>query len=237
MFKKRRLGRKRFRRISRRRRGAFRLKKFVKGIVKRMSEIKYSIIANQYANTVGSSSPVTVSVTPVFVQGTEKDQRIGDKIQYKYFQFRLMMDMYANTDPDEVYSAFTVRAILWVPRATPTTGAPVDLTYLFDTQPDYPAPDYNVVSSINNKTARVMMDRSYTMTPTPYSNRTQLPSMRIIKFKVPIRNNVTFRGSADTQPSQPIDQVYLTVVTSASAASNQPTLRITYVSRISFIDI
>lgn len=215
----------------RRRRGGFRtkrLRKFVKRVVKRMQETKYRT-ANADA-TVDAFTGYVTSIVPTFPQGVDKYNRIGNRISWKYLQFRLSLLF---TRAQGTASAVLVRLIMFQTRTAyqpPTGNSTTNIwPYLFDTAP-------GIVSSIKNQNVRILMDKTRWFGLQDYADLTQEVPFWYIKKKIPIRNNVNFISSAELVPNETKDQIYFAIITNRIAAT---VVNVNYVwqSRFSFYDL
>lgn len=230
MAKRRFRSRGRFTRLRRRRRGGNkRTKRFIKAVVRRMCETKYAVKAN--SATPDSVSGYETVLTPNFPQGVNRNERIGNRIRYKYFQFRMSLYLYVVqpvTSPNQI-----IRVIIWSPKQEYNVVVnPSNNDQLF----------YNpgvgaFLSSINPSGAKIYMDRTwyfarYAAGMSPIG----LPISRVFKKKFRLRNEVNFMDSTQLTPTNPKDQIYLTVVTNGSTLG-QTQMGISFNCRFSFIDM
>lgn len=212
---------RRFRR--RRRFGTRRAKRFVKAVVRRMSETKYSATALQAVYDLNVAR--IINVTPQFPQGTTKSSRLGNKIRYKYVQFRLSA-VHSNigaNPPQEI--VFIRMLLLWL--RVPLSAVPA-IQDIFDVN--------NVASSIKNNAVRVVMDKTYTSRPLGAPRESDHPSAMYIKKKFSTHQNVNFAYNVNADPTDPKDQLYWVLLTD-TAAANTNQLAVNFWSRFSFIDI
>lgn len=200
-----------------------RLKRFVKGVVRRMSEIKYNTANN--ALNIDAGIPFIANIVPTFSQGPDKTQRIGNKIKYKFMQFRMTMASVGGAAP---LLQLSVRVMIVQTRLPLTAPAPL-LTDILDA--------VNITSSVRNTAARVILDRTFYLGVEGALNvQSQRPSSIFIKKKVRINNNVDFKSAAQTVPADPKDNYYLVIFTNQGAALNN-TLATNWFNRISYIDL
>lgn len=228
MAKRRFRSRGRFTRLRRRRGRSSRLKKFVKRVVRRMSEVKYAI--SNGSGTFDAGNDYAANITPTIAVGPGKDERIGWKVRYKYLQFRLWLLAYEGSTGGE--AAIVTRVILWQPRLPVANGTnPHDMP-LFNLTGN----TYAQVSPINNNAARIIMDKTIAMGVRPLASDVMLPAVRIFKKKIRINNNVNFQNATTTQPGDPKDNYFLTIVT-GFGATNLVTFQSIWSCRVSYIDV
>lgn len=233
--KRRFRSRGKFRRLRRRGGRTLRLKGFVKGIVKRMQEIKYSLSSTTVVTGYAGAASVDTDVTPSISQSVGKRGRIGTNIQYKYIQFRMSLGWFAITTIPTTSNVFgIIRIILWQPRMDP------------DTAPNYTVDDIlmgttggqstRLLAPISNNKGRVLMDKTINMAPYPNAQYSQLPSNIKLRFKTRIHNKVNYQNDASTLPKDPKDRYILSVIfpDSGAGASN---IAVTQVTRISYFDM
>lgn len=223
----------RFRRLRRRRGGlrSKRLRKFVKRTVRSMSEIKWATISNSVA-TIDPANGTSQSINPAFVNGNSKTSRIGNKIRYKFLQFRLNFQVTAISGT--VYQATqTTRIIIFQPRiilfANPQSPTITETLLIFA------SPSDRVISSIDNTRCRILMDRTYLLSPLGFYTSTGLPTAGRLKMKKRVNNNVSFI-SGNSFPQEPKDTYYIAIFTDVSLP-NTNSMTIQFNSRMSFYDI
>lgn len=223
MAKRRFRSRGRFRRL-RRRRGGRRLKKFVKGVVRRMSEAKWNTIQYLSGGAIPSGTYTIVDITPQFPQGTDKFTRLGNNIKYKRLHIRgtaaLLQGVAAPTFAN-------YRLIFFVSRAglSPSIGQVLDNT-------SFPQAIYSTVQQQN---ARVIRDKHWIMSTVGNGSEVMIPSGRTFRFSVRLGNNVNFTSSATAIPSNPLDHIYLAFASDATVTTAFPTLALN--CRITYVDI
>lgn len=232
---KRRFRSRGFRRVFRRRRNgrSRRVKRFIKSVVRRMSEVKYNWASNVLAQD--AATPAIINITPTFAQGTTKQTRIGDKIRYKFMQFRSTLACFYNGNIAQ--PVLRVRVIgFWTRINLPAVPGLLDI---LDAN--------NVLSSIRNTAVRVWMDKTYLMAKYADADYQQdntwnpslapgMPFMVKMKKKFRVKNNVAFRNAANTLPEDPKDNAYI-IFFSDAALIGQATLTFNWFNRMSFIDL
>lgn len=191
-----------------------------------MSEIKYAYADNVAA--FDAFSNYEVYVTPNFPQGVNKNNRIGNRIRYKFLQLRMVIacaQLPAAAAPFNI-----IRVILWQPRQIRNvTANPLNNTQVFNTA--------SPLSSINPTGCRILMDKTHYFSRwTQQMEPINIAPARFYKKKVRISNNVNFFSSTELTPSDPKDMYYLTIVTNASAI-NQAQITLQWYVRISYTDI
>lgn len=240
MAKRRFRSRGKFRRIFRRKRRVRtrRLTKFIKRTLRRMSEIKYSLLNQNTFVNVDAFTGAVVRLNPAISQGVDKDERIGNKIRYKFLQFRMMFRSLDGTNainPPQM----TYRIMIVQMRILPSAGLVLGPAAgeIFDNST---SAFTTVYSSIKNLNVRVLMDRIYVTTVGQATAGTTYPyntsSYHYIKKKIRVNNNVTYASSTDNLPTDPKDNYYL-VIASDAGALNDAILAVAYSMRISYIDI
>lgn len=230
-YKKRRLSRGRFiRRTGGRRYGGNRrLKRFVKRVVKRMSEIKYatannsaSVIANQY---------YVANITPVFPIGTAKYQRIGSKIRYRMLTLNFSYWCSVNNGAaaaDDFPSL--LRIVVFQPRVA--LSSPFVDTDIFDSTSNY-------LSTIKGNACRVLYDKMYPVTPTNDANQIGSNTQLVVKkLHFRINNEVNFRDATVGTATDVKDNYYILVYSIYSGSATVAfTIQGGWYSRISYYDI
>lgn len=235
MAKRRFRSRGRFSRIRRRRRGvrSKRLTRFIKRTVRRMSEVKYAT-SNGLVN-IDAFTGVVIRLNPTIAQGVNKNQRLGNKIRSKFFQFRAICYLLDGTSGANNLIAY-IRILIVQPRILPTNGlanGPV-LNEIFDINST--AADA-MTSSVKNVNVRVLMDKTYSR-PTYVGAGWEpgaLPTFAI-KKKVRLTNNVSYDQSISTLPTDPKDNYYLILLSDVPAINDQ-TVNMRWSSRISYVDV
>ena len=192
-----------------------------------MSETKFNY--NQASGQFDATVDYETNITPSFAQGVDKTTVIGQKIKYKYLQFRMVLSNRQGTAPGNQF--ITVRIILWQPRLDATAAGTPATGPLFINNGAFA-----YISSINPTYGRIIMDKSIVLAPTPIAHTIGLPSARVIKKKVRINNNVIFRNSNLGVPQDPKDNYMLTILTDVNAV-NAYTILYAWNLRISFIDV
>lgn len=218
--------RRKFRKLNNGRRGrrfnrGRRLKKFIKRVVRRMSEIKYSFAFN--AAGQDAATPFIADITPTFPQGVTKNTRIGNAIKYKFLQFRATLVSLPGAVPlDQIL----VRSIIFQTRL-PLSVVPAT-TDILDAN--------NILSSIRNTNVRIIQDKSFWLgLEGPLNIESGHTSAKTIKKKARINNNVNFSAAADVLPRDPKDRYYWMFITSQGVPLNN-NINYSWFSRLSFID-
>lgn len=240
MAKRRFRSRGRFSRVRRRRMRPKRLGKYIKRVVRRMSEVKYVTTALGAPALVDAFTGLRVRLNPNLPQGTDKNERIGNKIRMKYCQFRMSFAVIKDTvdPPPPVY---VVRVVLVQARLLPADGLVTGPSFA-DVFIDATDGSQIVHSSINNNMVRVIMDRTYVMqnldAVTGDDDRFPpgLQAAKYIKKKWRQNNNVLFRSSTQITPQDPKDNFYLMMISNANG-NNEARFFYNYNWRMSFIDL
>lgn len=223
MAKRRFRSRGKFSKLRRRRPGTKRLKRFVKRVVRTMSETKYAFKTNVFDNL--NENFTIEELTPSFPQGVTKNTRIGNKIRYKYLQFRCFL---SNRDGNAAgavsYQSWRVM-LFWLrnPLTTPITALDV-----LDTQ--------SILSSIKNENVRIVMDKTMTLSNSQDFGQAGYPQRVFIKKKFPIHQNVLFRSNTESLPLDIHDKLYMLVL-SGSNNVGESVLNVNWFIRMSFFDL
>lgn len=225
VFKKRRLSRRKFRRraVGRTGRGRFRrTKKFVKAVIRRIAEVKYAFAFN--AVVILNTVPFISSLVPVFPQGVDKFERLGNRIQYKFLQLRF--EIQANVGAAAVSNNASIRFIVFWTRLP--LSIPPAVTDVLDA--------VNYLSSIKNTNVRIVMDRTPCLGITGGLINTNRTTNILYKKKIKMFQNVNFSSAADSLPRDPKDNLYAMILTD-SAVANDFTINFNWFSRMSYTDV
>lgn len=223
--KRRFRSRGKFRRFGGRRRRNFRLKKFVKGVVGRMSEVKYGFVTapiNLDANLL-----YIQYINPGFNQGVDKYFRIGNKIKYRRLSLRLEFWLNNGIAPVN-YFARGCRVIIFQTRLA--LSAPIVALDFLDTA--------NWLSTTKGTAVRIMYDKFMVLTPQGAATTLATNTGHYLKslhFKV--NNNVNFRDVTVNVPTDYKDQYYLVILTDQFAqGANVFNVQGSWFTRLSFTD-
>lgn len=202
--------------------------RLVKRVVKGMSEIKYNTASN--AANVAVNLFYSTLITPTFAQGTNKSQRIGNKIKYKMLTLNFNFWSALVNAAQQDYFPTMFRILVFQTRTA--VGSPMVDTDFFDTSANY-------LSTVKGTAVRVMYDELFVLTPTGDANQIGCNSQAIVKsLHFPLNNEVTFRDSTSTVPTDVKDNYYLVVYTNYSGGVNTNlNIQGNWYSRISFYDI
>lgn len=233
-YKKRFRSRGRFSRVRRRRTGGRRLQKFIKRTIRKMSEIKYATTATNGLVAFDAFTGVTVRLNPLIPQGSDKDERIGNRVRWKFLQFRMILSVLDGTSGANPL-VVRMRIMIIQPRLQPAAGLVTgpNITDIFDNSTNGAQA---IVSSIKNTSVRVIMDKTYSLGVLGVASQSQLKAALTVKKKVRINNNVNYLNAGQTLPQDPKDNYYLVMICD-TAALNDVLVVYAYTSRISYIDI
>lgn len=227
MVKRRFRSRGKFRRI-RRRRGvrSRRLFRTIKRTLNRITEIKYST-ANNVIN-IDPNVGFIAYLPPVIAQGVDKNQRIGNRIKYKKLSFRFIINVQTVAAID--YTPIMVRYIVFQPRTQ--LSNPIVLADFLDVPTD-------PLSTIKGTAVRVMYDKMSSLVPTNDANQIGSgPQKHVRKITFMTKNNVTYRDSTVSLPTDVKDTYYFVVLTQVLGQGAGGYLLIgQWFVRQSFIDI
>lgn len=231
MAKRRFRSRGRFSRVRRRRRfSRRRFGRTIKAVVRRMAEVKYAVVYNDPTSFDAATGQI-VNLTPLIGQGVTKNTRIGNRIRYKFLQVRMYIfcEQYTASATDPITA---VRLILFQPRLDfepPSPPTNSDIFMIAGIQACF-------LSPIQNTNCRIIMDKSFAMSPNARYDETGAPCYKIIKKKVRINNNVNYRNNDSEDVQDPKDKYYMLLVTN-NATPQEIRISTSICSRISFIDI
>lgn len=244
-YKRRKLSRGRYR-VGRRygyRRRTNRLKRFIKKVAGRMSEVKWqtAISVTNFTNEGGVFDPPDLSnrgflvlALPAIAQSSSTHGRIGNQIRYKYFKFH--WEMYTSLTMTRAW--MPVRILLFVPlssfpRALNSEPSSANAySFIFDGPPG-PTQHLNTV---NNKNVRVLYDKTIILSRSLAYNETGFRGQYINKVGRRIYNQVTFRSDIEQFPFEPKDLIYCYVTWQGVTGANQLDAAFRFVSRISYRD-
>lgn len=226
VFKKRYV-RGKFRRFKRRKfTRSKRARRFVKRIVRNMSEAKY---ATKYNKTnAANNGTTTIDINPTFPQGADKTERIGNRIKYK--NLRLHFSAVCVAGGGSTNSVAVIRLLLFQLRL-PLNLIPSSGDFFLDPN-QWNAP-------IRHEAVRVLWDKTLSLqvfNAATVPVTTNMPSVYVKKIRRRIKNNVSFASSATNTPTDPKDLYRLLVMTNSTAA-NDFTVTLDWACKISFIDI
>lgn len=199
MAKRRFRSRGRFSRVRRRRGGgAKRLKRFVKRVVNRMSEVKYATESGAW--NYDANGTVLTSINPVITQGASKNQRIGNKIKSKRLYLKLNAWISSDTGAADWFTR-KLRIVILQPRVA--FSVPLQNSDILDD-------GNNWLSTIKGTAVRVLYDKMFPLTPQLDANQHPSNSGSVTKKMVfRINNNVTYRDSTVNSPTDLKDQYWI----------------------------
>lgn len=192
-----------------------------------MSEIKYVPLQADIP-AQDAVSGFYQNLTPNISQGVDKDERLGNLIQYKFMQFR----MWFVCNPGTAQKEWMIFRFIIFQARIPLGAIPANkqnMTVLFDLP--------NINSSIKNQNARILMDRTIRMGPVGYADSTYSPAIMVFKKKFRINNRVTFRNAAATLPEDPKDTYHLVIIPNDGVNQNQVQIVGNLSVRYSYYDI
>lgn len=230
-YKRRRIGKRRY--VTKRRygRGAKRLRRTIKRVIKASSEPKYSYVP------IGTTSfdavqfrilPLDLSVT----QGPDVNQRIGNKICTSRCSLRWIIDMTLGTNPPSANFAIPVRIIIGKYKQAPAAAAAS-----FSDVLDSSAGSNWFFSQINNAVFKAYYDKVFNLGTTGIVNSYMAPSRRAMKFSMPWRKEIGFSGSVDTITTSDYDDKLVFIVCTNVVSSTQYTLNLQGNAKYTYKDI
>lgn len=228
----------RFRRRRFRRRGRGRNRRFIRKVrritkttIRRMSEIK-RVVVNGSFNTTNTWA--LTEITPAIPQGIDKDNRIGNKIKYRYFILDVLV--WAITLDASVGPATTVPVRLCLHTGRSINTSPGEV--LEDGAPAAPSLPWIWVP-LRPESVNVLKDKKFVITglaaggTAADSATANVPSIRRIKLSMRLPRSVTFSSASATQPENPVDRIYLL----CGSTQANVTVQYYYNGRMSYIDI
>lgn len=170
--------------------------------------------------TSGFTTPAGIytspqDITPTFIQGTDNDNRIGNKIRYKRLTINGVFWVLAGLAPPDfcIY-----RMTIFAARINaPTTSDLYDVATIGGGAE-------GIFSTIQHKNVRVIYDKITQISVQNNAATVMLPAVKRIKIRRPIFNNVSFANSTQVVPTDPHDKLYLVFGCSAPIASAFPIL-------------
>lgn len=197
-----------------------------------MSEVKYGTLTTAVNQNIDLNTGAVIRLNPPIPQGNSKGSRIGNKIRFKFGQFRMTSYVSDGTSGTNPFLAF-IRIMIVQMRVLPAAGLVTGptLSEVLD------AGTNNIVaitSSVTNTNVRVLMDKTY-MKPVFNNYVVPIPMIKI-KKKFSLRNNCSFALNTDTLPTDPKDNYYL-LAWGDTAGPNDAFLNTRFSFRLSFIDV
>lgn len=227
VFKKRKFSRFRFRRRYVRRSGTKRLRRVIKNVIRRSTEIKYNTLGQTLS--ADATNYVLVELTPSILQGNTKTTRIGNRIRYKMLTVRFLVYLTSLLGAP-TYTTRTTRVTIFQSRYLINILS-FDPTLVWDDSLDWK-------STMKGQSVRVMYDKMMTLVPQGVATNLGTNSGAFtarLNFKV--SNNVTFTGNTEISPGDPKDRYYMIVQCSQRNATPLSfNINGSVFSRLSFID-
>lgn len=202
-----------------------------------MSEIKYATTRPNAPQQQDAFNGIVIRLNPDINQGIDKNERIGNKIKFKYCQFRFSFALIrSNVNPPP--ALFVCRLLLVQLRLLPPGGL-IPGPVLADVFIDATTPDQAIHSSINNDMVRVIMDRTYcvqNLDMDPNVANANMPTLIYVKKKWRQSNHCLFRSVTQITPQDPKDNFYFLMLTNANG-NGDATIFYNYGFRLSYIDL
>lgn len=200
-----------------------------------MQEIKYST-AVSVGNVTDSFTGLVVRLNPLIPQGVTKNSRLGTKIRFKHFQWRLIWNSIENVGNPGVPLVQQYRILILQPRILPAAGLAIGLSNaeVFD---NATTGTQCVVSSIRNNNCRVLYDKTFS-NAVGYGAGASIggnPVARHAKLKIRINNNCNFDSNIATLPTDVKDNYYMMMV--SDAIVNEVNFNWSISTRLSFYDM
>lgn len=201
-FKRRYGGRKR--RFSRRPR-ARRLSRFIKRVIKRSTEVKYSTAtATDQVITAGTWSLTNVS--PTIVQGVARAQRIGNHVQFKRVCVSIRFDAVALAAIGGLEQIASYRISLVQPRIEALAIADITTASITNS---------NIYTPYNTTAVRTIRDWKGIISIKPISGSaladTYVPSSIFRRVVIRLPYNVNFKSDVISTLNDPKDQTWIMV--------------------------
>lgn len=191
-----------------------------------MSEVKWAVRNPGVRNLATTSDGFFEVINPLVPQGVNQNQRIGNKIQYKYLKFTYYNFIAAAAN----ILYIPMRLLLVVPLV------PMQVTSWSTFQPlvfDQVQGPTSWLSTTNPKNVRVLYDRTWIQgTDDTFAVSGIKAATRPIKVGRRIWNNVTYVNALNEIPTEPKDLVYLVITwpetTTATAITTSMFIRMSY---------
>lgn len=192
-----------------------------------MSETKFVYTAS--STTTDAFLNIMENLMPAIPQGTDRDDRIGNKVKLKFFKFRLFLNLF-DSDPGDNNNFCLVRILLFNPKLPYVTAS--------ETKPQnediYNNPT-NILSMVNPQFVNVISDRIICMAVNPSGNAVGLPSAKIIRIKRKYQRNINFKDANSNDITDPMSQIWINIKTDYPNA-NQITMGRKWHGRFSYMD-
>lgn len=205
-----------------------RVRRIAKRTIINMSEIKRVVV-----NGTITSNEVWnfVEITPAIVQGVDRDQRIGNKLQYKF----LTLDIFVNTQcPTDIALTYPIRIVLLTSRGILTANS----DFLEDGAPGTPSFPWIWVP-LKHENCNIIRDKkllmSFSPTVTIPAAYKGVPNVRRVKLSVKMPRNALYPTTAITRPLRSQSRIYLFIASFGGNAGLQTNFY--YNGMLSYIDI
>lgn len=154
-------------------------------------EIKSKVLARD--GTMAAQSITDLVIFPSITQGINESQRLGNRINAKYLNVKLMLSKDRDAEINLPASPAVIRWVLWQNK-DPTSNAAATITGL------------SLTSFLNTKTIRVLK--------TGYTTLANYGQAKVLKINTNLRNQVVdFKEDSDVSANT-TQRVYLTLYTS-----------------------
>lgn len=200
--------------------------KLIKRTVRRMQEIKWSTSKYDSGQAIPSGTYFLQEITPTFVQGVDKNQRIGNRIRYKRLTINGVMWMSEGIAPR---SFCHYRCIIFAARINNPGVADV-----FDVV-TIGGGSQGIFSTVKHQNVRVIADHIMPLAIQSNAANVQIPAVKKLRISKPIYNNVDFQSVSTILPTDPHDKIYVVFGSDAPVASASPVL--TLFIKVSYYDM
>lgn len=226
--------RRRFRRGKRRtraRRFVRKIARVSKRVIRRMSEVKRYLITG---STTVQNTQQLINLIPDSNQGADKDQRIGNKIRFRYLTLKVFAAGTNNQASGTGATAAIGRLALLTSRTQSLTAANA-IEEGVSTTPT----NTTIAIPLRSENCNVLKDTQFWIAGAGAAGSANdssiygIPAVRKFKFSRRLVRNARYASGTDTKPGNSEANVYLYM----AGTNNVMSIQYNYSGRISYIDI
>lgn len=179
-----------------------------------MQEIKWATLDT--AGTADSSLGYIQRISPNILQGTSKNNRIGDRVSSKHVSFRLTVIL-APLGVGPYPQSLLCRWVIFTMKQPPAAVTPV-LNEIFDTPAN--ALCYPLMNSNSTSASFIKSKLWATGLQSATAVNTQSPTHKVFHADFRFRNKMSYVSSLSSISSDPKDVMYLAIITNNLVAGN-----------------
>lgn len=226
------------RRFNGRRKRRVRTRRFIKKIarvskrvIRRMSEVKRCIISG---STTVQNTQQLVLITPNISQGIDKDQRIGNKVMFRFLTLKVQALGTNQTAAGTGVTQSTGRIVLLTSRTQGLTAANA-IEEGISTTPN----NQTISIPLRSENVFVIKDKQFILGGLGLSGSTNdssvlnYPVSRMFNFNHKMMRNARYNDSTAVVPTNPEASIYLYM----AGTTNTQNINYIYSGRLSYIDI